>query len=170
MTATWTVLVCGDRASGDDGAASAAVERLPRRLRSEVRIRSCSELQPGELVSALLSGPCLVLDTVEGVAPGAVISLPLAELLTGGSPNLRSSHAIAMPLVVRLAAAVGAPLAAGTFLGIGGSAYHAAGPLSRDVDAALDGYVAAIVTHLRPGTPARRVSRRRRPAAKPLRG
>jgi len=121
-------------------------------------------------LSALLSGPCLVLDTVEGVAPGAVISVPLAELLTGGSPNLRSSHAIAMPLVVRLAAAVGAPLAAGTFLGIGGSAYHAAGPLSRDVDAALDGYVAAIVTHLRPGTPARRASRRRRPAAKPLRG
>jgi hydrogenase maturation protease len=145
----WTVLVCGDRSRGDEGAAVAAVERLPRRLRSGIRIRDCRLLEPDQLVSALLSGPCLVLDTVKCVAPGEMIEVPLTRLLTGDGHAPTSSHALPMPIVVGLAAALGAPLERGAFLGIGGSTACVGEMLSRDVEAGLDAYVAAIIAHLR---------------------
>lgn len=148
-TSPWTLLVFGDRTRGDDGAAVIAVERLPRRLRSEVRIRSCGRLEPDELVSALLSGPCLLLDTVHGVPPGTIVEIPLTRLLAGTGPVPASSHAVPMPIVVGLAAALGAPLECGAFLGIGGTIFNDGERMSAAVDAALDGYVAAIVAHLR---------------------
>lgn len=146
---SWTVLVCGDRSRGDDGAAVAAVERLPRRLRSEIRIRPSGLLEPDELVAALLSGPCLILDTVRCVAPGEIIEVPLNQLLSGDGPAAASSHTLPMPIVVGLAAALGAPLGSGAFLGIGGTPFIGGERLSPAVDAGLDGYVAAIVAHLR---------------------
>ena len=127
----------------------AAVERLPRRLRAGIRIRSCGQLEPDELVSALLSGPCLILDTVHGAVPGAVIEVPLAKLLSGESLGRSSTHTSPMPIVVGLAAALGAPLEAGAFLGIGGAEYRPGDLLSPDVEAGLDRYVATIVSHLR---------------------
>lgn len=151
----WTVLVCGDRSCGDDGAAMMAVGRLPRRLRAGVRIRACGKLSPDELVSALLSGPCLILDTVHGAVPGAVIEVPLVKLLTGVGVNRSSVHTSPMPMVVGLAASFGAPLEAGAFLGIGGAAYCSADLLSPDVEAGMDSFVAAIVTHLRASGSAR---------------
>ena len=150
----WTVLVCGDRSCGDDGAAMAAVERLPRRLRAAVRIRSCGQLEPDELVSALLSGPCLILDTVHGAVPGTVIEVPLSKLLAGEGIERSAIHTSPMPIVVGLAAALGAPLDAGAFLGIGGAIYRTGELLSPDVEAGLDRYVAAIVAHLRARTAA----------------
>ena len=149
MTGTWTVLVCGDRRQRDGGAALAAVERLPRRLRSVVRIRACSKLEPDQLVAALLSGPCLVLDTVHGIAPGTLVEVPLTRLLSGDGPGCGSSHVLPMPMVVGLAAALGAPLSAGAFLGIGGADFGVGDQLSPDVDANLDRFVTAIVAHLR---------------------
>jgi hydrogenase maturation protease len=149
MTNGWTVLVCGDRGRGDDGAAMVAVERLPRRLRAEVRIRMCNQLEPDELVAALLSGPCLVLDTVRGVAPGALIEVPLTHLLTGDSLAPSSSHALPMPIVVGLAASLGASLERSVFLGIGGAKFGPGERLSPDVDGGLDAYVAAVIGHLR---------------------
>jgi hydrogenase maturation protease len=154
-TSTWTLLVCGDRSRGDDGAAVIAVERLPRRLRSEVRIRSCGRLEPDELVSALLSGPCLLLDTVHGVAPGTIVEIPLTQLLAGTGLVPASSHAVPMPIVVGLAASLGAPLQCGAFLGIGGTTFNIGERVSPAVDAALDDYVAAIVAHLRARSGAR---------------
>jgi len=154
MTA-WTVLVCGDRSRGDDGAAVAAVERLPRRLRAEIRIRARGQLEPDELVSALLSGPCLILDTVHGVPPGSVVEVSLAKLLAGGCLTPASTHALPMPIVVGLAQELGAPLEAGAFLGIGGSAFSVGDLLSPEVEAGLDDYVATIVAHLRARTGAR---------------
>jgi hydrogenase maturation protease len=145
----WTVLVCGDRSCGDDGAAIAAVERLPRRLRAAIRVRSCGQLEPDELVSALLSGPCLLLDTVHDAVPGAVIEVPLAKLLSGEGIGRCTTHTPPMPIVVGLAASLGAPLDAGAFLGIGGAVYRPGDLLSPDVEAGLDRYVAAIVAHLR---------------------
>ena len=149
MKGGWTVLVCGDRSQGDDGAAIAAVERLPRRLRSEIRIRACGLLEPDELVSALLSGPCLLLDTVHGVSPGEMVEVPLTQLLSGDGPTPASNHALPMPIVVGLAAALGAPLECGAFLGIGASPFRLGERLSPAVDAGLEVYVAAIVGHLR---------------------
>jgi hydrogenase maturation protease len=145
----WTVLVCGDRRRGDDGAAAVAVERLPRRLRSGVRIRACEELEPDELVAAFLSGPCLVLDTVRGIPPGALVEVPLPRLLAGDGVAPTSSHALPMPIVVGLAAALGAPLELGVFLGIGGATFGTGERLSPEVDSGLDAFVAAIVRHLR---------------------
>jgi hydrogenase maturation protease len=154
VTTGWTVLVCGDRMRGDDGAALAAVERLPRRLRAEIRIRPCSQLEPDELVAALLSGPCLVLDTVHGVAPGSLLEVPLTRLLSGDGPAHASSHALPMPIIVGLAAAMGARLDDGAFLGIGGTPHGAGERLSPAVEAGLERYVAAIVSHLRARHPA----------------
>lgn len=165
-TAGWTVLVCGDRSRGDDGAAIAAVERLPRRLKAATTIRACSQLEPDQLVAALLSGPCLVLDTVRGAPPGSVVEVPLARMLAGDAPAAVSTHALPMPIVVGLAASLGAPLGSGAFLGIGGSRLDVGERLSPAVDAGLTAYVAAIVAHLRPhaSAPARRVAPRRAPA------
>jgi hydrogenase maturation protease len=155
MTAAWTVLVCGERSRGDDGAAVAAVERLPRRLRAEIKIRACGQLEPDELVAALLSGPCLILDTVHGIAPGTIVEVPLTRLLSGDGPTPASTHALPMPIVVGLAAALGAPLECGAFLGIGGTAFSLGERLSPEVDAGIEGYVAAIVAHLRVRSAAR---------------
>lgn len=143
------MLVCGDRRKGDEGAPIVAVERLPRRLRSAVRIRVCNQLAPDELVAALLSGPCLLLDTVRSVAPGAVVEIPLAQLLSGDGPAPPSIHALPMPIVVGLAATLGTPLECGAFLGIGGATFTVGEPLSPAVEAGLDRYVAAIVARLR---------------------
>ena len=148
-TAPWTVLVCGERNRGDDGAAVAAVERLPRRLRSAIRIRACGQLEPDELLSALLSGPCLILDTVRSVAPGAILEVGLRQLLSGDGSTPASTRALRMPIVVGLAAELGAPLECGAFLGIGGSTFGPGERLSPAVEAGLDGYVATIVLHLR---------------------
>ena len=149
MASGWTVLVCGDRLHGDDGAALAAVERLPRRLRAEIRIRPCDGLGNDELLAALLSGPCLVLDTVHGITPGTVVEVPLDRLLSGEVPAPASSHALPMPIVVGLASALGAHLGDGAFLGIGGTGLDVGERLSPVVDAGLDAYVATIVGHLR---------------------
>jgi len=166
-TAGWTVLVCGDRSRGDDGAAIAAVERLPRRLKAATTIRTCSQLEPDQLVAALLSGPCLVLDTVRGVPPGTMVEVPLAHMLAGDAPAAASIHAVPMPIVVGLAAALGAPLGRGAFLGIGGSNLDVGERLSPAVDAGLTAYVAAIVAHLRAqaSAPATCLARQRAPAA-----
>lgn len=151
----WTVLVCGDRTRGDGGAAVAAVERLPRRLKAAVRIRPCDQLEPDELVSALLAGPCLLLDVVRNIPAGSLVAVPLWQLLSGRGPAPASLHALSMPMLVGLAAALGAPLANGIFLGIGGTASSRGERLSPDVDAGLGEYVAAIVAHLRARTVAR---------------
>ena len=148
MTEAWTVLVCGDPARGDDGAALAAVERLPRRIPASIQVRACGQLEPEELVAALLSGPCLVLDTVHGVEPGTLVELPLARLLSGDGPIPASSHALPMPIIVGLADALGAPLGRGAFLGIGGTSFGLGQPLSPAVEAGLAAYAQAIVDHL----------------------
>ncbi|MEO5941657.1 MAG: hydrogenase maturation protease [Candidatus Limnocylindrales bacterium] len=167
MNTRWTVLVCGDRSRGDDGAAIAAVERLPRRLKAATTIRACSQLEPDQLVAALLSGPCLILDTVRGVTPGTMVEVPLANMLAGDAPADAATHALPMPIVVGLAASLGAPLGRGAFLGIGGSCLDVGERLSPAVDAGLTAYVAAIVAHLRADTSgsAARVGPRRAPAA-----
>lgn len=148
MTEAWTVLACGDASRGDDGAALAALERLPHRLPASIQLRACGLLEPGELVAALLSGPCLLLDSVHGVEPGSVVELPLARLLSGDDPIPASSHALPMPIIIGLAEALGAPLGRGSFLGIGGASFGLGQPLSPAVEAGLDAYARAIADHL----------------------
>jgi hydrogenase maturation protease len=143
MTGRWTVLVCGDRSRGDDGAALVAMDRLAPALPPSVDVRRVGQLDPVDLVDALAAGRCVVLDAVRGVPPGQVVGAPLAELGHGG-PSSASTHALPLPTVVGLADALGADLDAACFLGIGGDRFELGGRLSRPVRRGLAGYVAAI--------------------------
>lgn len=142
MTGRWTVLVCGDRYRRDDGAAHAALDRLADLPRS-VEVRRVGQLEPDDLVAAVTSGSCLVVDTVRGVEPGTVIAMPLASLGRGG-PTPASTHALPLVTVIGLAEALGADLRKATFLGIGGQRFGLGQGLSRPVERGLDAFAATI--------------------------
>jgi hydrogenase maturation protease len=143
MTGRWTVLVCGDRSRGDDGAAHAAIDRLVARLPRAVEVRRVGQLDPADLVAALRHGSCLVVDAVRGVGPGAIVGMPLAQVGSSG-PSSASSHALPIGTVVALAEALGGDIARGRFLGIGGERFELGERLSGPVRRSLDRYAAAI--------------------------
>jgi hydrogenase maturation protease len=143
MTDRWTILVCGDRSRGDDGAPQVAIDRLATALPASVTVRRVGQLDPLDLVDAVADGRCLVVDAVRGVPPGRVIAVPLAELGRDGSSSA-STHALPLPTVIGLADALGADLEDACFLGIGGERFELGGRLSRPVRRGLAGYVAAI--------------------------
>lgn len=148
MTPVCTVLVLGDPMRGDDGAALLAAQRLEAAAIPDCRIRHVGQLGPDDLVAALTEGRCLVLDAVRGVPPGEVVELPLARVADGNGPQPASSHALPPGVIVRLAAALGAPLDAGTFLGIGGERFGLGDAISPAVQRGLAGYERAIARRL----------------------
>ena len=144
MSATVTILACGDPSRGDDGAAVAALDRLPNEVAGHVVVRRVGMLEPDDLVAATADGSCLVLDAVRGVEPGAVVELPVADLAALDAPAPASSHALPLEVVIGLAEALGARLDAATFLGIGGADFDLGRGLSAPVRAALDAYASRI--------------------------
>ena len=142
-----TVLVCGDQHRGDDAAALRAADLIGQLLPRDVVLRRVGQLGPDDLLSATAAGRCLVIDAVHGVAPGTVVSMPLADLETGG-PASASSHALPLPAVIALADALGADLAQATFVGIGGETFELGEGLTPRVEEALDACVAAIARTL----------------------
>ena len=144
MNDTCTILVCGDPSRGDDGAAIAAVSRLPAELAVRVTVHTVGRLEADELAAATRLGSCLVLDAVRGVEPGTVVELPLADLLADDAPAPATSHAVPFSLVIGLAEALGADLARATFLGIGGADFTLGAPLSEPVRAGLDGFAVRV--------------------------
>jgi hydrogenase maturation protease len=142
-----TVLVCGDRYRGDDGAALAAADRLAEALPADVVMRRVGQLGPDDVVAATEVGRCLVIDAVRGVAPGTVVVMPLGDLQRAG-PASASSHALPLPTVIALADALGAKIERGTFMGIGGEAFGLGEGLSPRVEASLDAFATAIATTL----------------------
>ena len=134
MTAPCTLLVCGDAARGDDGAAIAAVARLGPSRRIGVRVRLVGQLEPDDLVGALANGRCVVVDAVRGVEPGAVVEIPLRRLAAPGGPMPASSHALPIPTVIGLAEALGADLDRGRFVGIGGDRFELGAGLSGRIE------------------------------------
>lgn len=148
MTPVCTVLVLGDPMRGDDGAALLAAKHLETAAIPGCRIRRVGQLGPDDLVAALTEGPCLVLDAVRGVPPGEVVERPLAHVADAGGPQPASSHALPPGVIVRLAAALGAPLEAGTFLGIGGERFGLGEAISPAVRRGLAGYERAISRRL----------------------
>ena len=140
MTATCTILVCGDPSRGDDGAAIAAISRLPADVALGVTVRTVGRLEADELAAATRHGSCLVLDAVRGVEPGTIVELPLADLLADDAPTPATSHAVPFALVVGLAEALDADLADATFLGIGGEDFTLGAGLSWRVRAGLDDF------------------------------
>jgi hydrogenase maturation protease len=138
-----TVLVCGDRHRQDDAAALVAADRLSETLPADVVVKCVGQLGADDLVTATTAGRCLVIDAVCGIGPGAIVSMPLSELSSGG-PASASSHALPIPTVIALADALGADMARGTFVGIGGDTFDLGEGLSPLVEAALDEFVAEI--------------------------
>jgi len=144
MSATWTILACGDGSRGDDGAALAVIDRLPVDVAASVAIRHVGQLEPDALVAATTGGSCMVLDAVRGVEPGTVVELPVAALASIDAPAPASSHALPLDVVIGVAEALGADLAAATFLGIGGEDFGLGHGLSEPVSARLDAYASRI--------------------------
>jgi hydrogenase maturation protease len=121
---TIRLLVCGSADRGDDGAALYAVAHLLPRLTPDLRqrlaVRRCLQLDAVDLIDVGPGESCIVLDTVVGVAPGEVVEIPLADLVTREGITPRSSHALPIEQVLGITAAVRGALPPGTFVGIGG--------------------------------------------------
>ena len=149
MTEERTILVCGDAARGDDGAAIAAIARLAPIRRYGIRVRVVGQLEPDQLVGALLAGRCMVVDAVRGVVPGRVVEMPLRRIAEPGGPLPASSHAMPVATVVGLAAALGADLDRGWFVGIGGARFELGSGLSESVEDALATAAGAVDRRLR---------------------
>jgi len=118
------VLVCGSADRGDDGAALYAVAHLLPTLDDDVRecieVHRCEQLDPVDLIEVADGVSCLVLDTVTGIEPGAVVEIPLDELTRLEDAAPRSSHALPISQVLGIAEAVRGCLPRGLFVGIGG--------------------------------------------------
>ena len=142
-----TVLVCGDRHRGDDAAALHAADLLGQVLPEDVVLRRVGQPGPDDLVAASAAGRCLVLDTVRGISPGSVISVPLMDLEMSGSPSA-SSHALPLPTVIALAGALGADMTGAAFMGIGGEDFELGEGLTPRVEAGLDAFVAEVTRTL----------------------
>jgi len=148
VTQVCTVLVLGDAMRGDDGAALLAADHLEMAAVPDCRIWRLGQLGPDDLVAALSEGPCLVLDAVRGVPPGEVVERPLVRVADTGGPQPASSHALPPGVIVRLAAALGADLDMGTFVGIGGERFELGEGISPAVQRGLAGYERAIARRL----------------------
>jgi hydrogenase maturation protease len=143
------ILVCGMADRGDDGAALAAISHvlpmLPEELRGRVEIRRCRMLDVTDLLDIGVGESCVVVDTVVGVEPGAVITLPLEDLArhpSGVTP--RSSHALSVDDALIIAEVVRGSLPAGTFVGIGGKWFGYGERFSRAVKSNLPAFADAI--------------------------
>ena len=145
-----TVFVCGDRHRRDDAAALRAADLLGQVLPADVVLRRVGQLGPDDLVAASATGRCLVIDAVRGIPPGTVVTMPLADLETGG-PSSASSHALPLPTVIGLADVLGADMTGATFVGIGGEEFELGEGLTPRVEAALDAFVGAVTRTLLSG-------------------
>lgn len=122
------LLVCGNADRGDDGAALAAVAHLLPRIEDSIRhridVRRCAQLDATDLIDVPAHQACVVVDTVVGVDPGSVVTMPLADLAAVESAVVpRSSHALPIGQVLGIAAAIRGQLPDGVFIGIGGKRF-----------------------------------------------
>lgn len=138
------VLVCGTPLRGDDGAALEAVRNLPAAAGRVADVRVVGQLEADLLVEPGIE-PCVVVDTVVGVPPGSLVSLPLAAVAEVGIGALpHSSHSLGIGRAVSLAQAVLGRSLEGTFVGIGGADFRADAGLSEPVMAALPAFRSAV--------------------------
>ena len=134
MSVTVRVLACGSIDRGDDGAALLAVRSLSAAARRGARIEEIGELSAEHLLGDDAGTRRLVVDCVAGLAAGAIVDLPLAELpALEARARVTSSHALAPGQAVALAAELGAIGAEDRFLGIGGSVFALGAGLSPEV-------------------------------------
>ena len=143
------ILVCGTGDRGDDGAPLAAIARvlpdLPDTLRSRIEVRRCPQLEVTDIIDVRAGEACLVVDTVVGIDPGAIIRLSLDDLARrGGGVAPRSSHALAVDDALLITEAVRGLMPEGLFVGIGGRWFGYGERFSRVVKAQLPAFADAI--------------------------
>ncbi|HXI44830.1 MAG TPA: hydrogenase maturation protease [Candidatus Acidoferrales bacterium] len=136
------LIVCGNADRGDDGAALVAVAHfLPKiddPIRTRIEIRRCGQLDPLDIVDVPSTQACVIVDTVVGIEPGSVVTIPLGELAARcHEVTPRSSHALPIDQVLGIAQAIRGTLPEGTFIGIGGSRFGFGPRRSRAVTAGL---------------------------------
>jgi hydrogenase maturation protease len=100
--------------------------------------------------------PCVVVDAVAGIRPGALLVRPLAEIVAathsraaaGATPALRSSHELPLEQALALAALLRSAPPSGTFVGIGGTCFDFGTDLAPAVRGALPALAAAIAAEV----------------------
>ena len=158
------VLVCGERLRGDDAVALVAADALPANARALAELVEVGQLSVEILLDVAEGVALIVVDAAIGVAPGQVVTLPLAEIAAtagatdGATPA--SSHSLPPDQVVALAGELrGSPLR-GSFVGIGGAEFGFGEGLSPAVAAGLPAFIAALAAEIRrPATGDRRPSK-----------
>jgi hydrogenase maturation protease len=144
------VFACGERLRGDDSAALRAIEMLPADARTLAEVIEVGQLSVEALLDIPEGAAVIVADAAAGVAPGAVVTLPLQSLTRrDGGATPASSHALSPDQVVELATELrGTPLR-GIFLGIGGAEFGFGEALSPAVAAGLPAFTAALAAEIR---------------------
>ncbi len=138
------VIVCGTSLRGDDGAAIEAVRDLPAAANRMMELRIVGQLE-ADLLLERGTEPCVVVDTVVGVPPGSLVSLPLAEVAAVGIDRVpHSSHSLGIGLAIQLAQTLLGRPVSGTFVGIGGVDFRADATLSEPVRAGVPALRAAV--------------------------
>jgi len=146
------LLVCGERLRRDDGAAPLAAEALPDEVRALAEIVEVGQLRVEDLLEVPDSRAVVVADAAVGVAPGEVVTLPLADLAAAagrGGPAPASSHSIAPDQVLALAAELRGGELPGLFVGLGGADFGLGEGLSAPVADALPRFTSAIAAAIR---------------------
>lgn len=151
-TAPIPVLICGEAARGDDAAGFAVTTLLSPATLAAAHIERVGQLDVLFLLDLPAELPCVVVDAVNGLAPGEVWVRPLADLVdraraldaSGRRPEPRSSHELPIDAVLTLAATLRAAPPNGLFVGIGGETFALGAGLSPAVEAALPAFAAAI--------------------------
>jgi len=145
------LLVCGNAERGDDGAALAAVATLlaglPPHLLGVLDVRRCEQLDLDDLIDLPADTACVIADAVVGLAPGEIVTIPLADLPerdAAAAPIPRSSHVLPIGHVVAIAAVMRDQALDGAFVGIGGRSFGFGRGIGRPVRAALPAFRAAI--------------------------
>ena len=149
------LLVCGNAERGDDGAALAAVATLlsglPPHLLAVLEVRRCEQLDLDDLLDLPVSAACVIADAVVGLAPGEVVTIPLADLPdrdAAAGPVPRSSHVLPIGQLVGIATVMRDRPLDGSFVGIGGRSFGFGRGIGRPVRAALPAFRAAIESAL----------------------
>lgn len=138
------VIVLGNEAAGDDGAALAAARVAGADGDLEVVFAG----RPGvDLLELLNPGePVVLVDVVQtGARPGALVELPLDAILdraVASAPT--SSHGFGPAEVLTLARSLGRALPRGVFLGVEGARFEAGATFTEGVEVAIPALAAAI--------------------------
>lgn len=133
---TVSILVCGEPMRGDDAVAEAIVRALPATTLGLCEVRSVGALMPDDLA---VDGPVVVVDAVHGPNPGTIVDVALEDLATlfDGGVTPGSSHALPMPMVLRMASNLGG-LPDGRFVGVAGDDFTLGASLSARVQHAVE--------------------------------